>query len=70
MSQKQPTQGNQRGQYKCGECGQPFQTQNELKQHEEQKHARREMRQDKTNEPEQGKGSEPQKTRGAGTQNE
>jgi DNA-directed RNA polymerase subunit RPC12/RpoP len=70
MSQQQPTQDSQRGQYKCGECGKPFQTQNELRQHEEQTHARREMKQDKANEPGQGRGSQPQKTRGAGTQDQ
>jgi len=67
MSQQQSTQDNQRGQYKCGECGQPFQTQNELKQHEEQKHVRRGMGQDKRNEPGQGKREEPQKMRGVGS---
>ena len=67
MSQQQSTQDNQRGQYKCGECGQPFKTQNELKQHEEQTHTRRGMGQDKRNEPGQEKRGEPQKTRGAGS---
>jgi hypothetical protein len=68
MSQQQSTQDNQKGQYKCSQCGQPFQTQNELKQHEGQKHSRPEMKQDKANEAGQVKGNEAEKTRGAGTQ--
>ena len=68
MSQQQSTQDNQKGQYKCGQCGQPFQTQNELKQHEGQKHSRPEIKQDKANEAGHAKGNEPEKTRGAGTQ--
>ena len=67
MSQQQPTQDNQKGQYKCSQCGQPFETQNELKQHEGQRHARPEARQDKTIEPGQVRGNEPHKKRGAGT---
>jgi len=31
-------QQNQKGQYKCNECGQEFQTQSELRQHESSEH--------------------------------
>jgi len=31
-------QQNQKGQYKCNECGQKFQTQSELRQHETLEH--------------------------------
>lgn len=48
-------QENQKGHYKCGRCSATFETQNELRQHEEQKHA-----------SPQNKVEEPQKTRGAG----
>ena len=56
--QQTPQQQNQRGQYKCNACDQAFQTQNELKQHEDQKHSR----------SGQSSVQEPQKTKGAGSQ--
>ena len=61
MSQQQTQQQqNQKGQYRCNACGQAFQTQNELKQHEEEKHSRQQGGQNKM--------EEPQKTKGAGSQ--
>ncbi len=58
MSQQQTPQEHQsRGQYKCGQCGQPFETQNELKRHEEEKHTHGSSGQDKKNEPQRSQGA-------------
>lgn len=57
MSQQQNPQEQQKGQYKCGQCGQPFTTQNELKLHQEERHGRSAGGRDKKNEPPRTQGA-------------
>lgn len=57
MPEQQNPQEQEKGQYKCGHCGQPFATQNELKRHEEERHGHSASGQDKKNEPSRTQGA-------------
>ncbi len=57
MSQQQTNQEHQKSQYKCGQCGQAFESQSELKRHEEDRHSRGSSNQERKNEPQRSQGA-------------